>query len=597
MMMKKKQKPFQALNAPAEALLKSEPAPAEAIRTLKIRVADRDFDKLWWASKIINAVWYHCGAWREAEATRQRWRLHARVDSQAQWNRPKSDSLLDAKAMSGYDMSNLLKGLSRECKELGWHKLPQSTYLKVAIEYGIRAFQFNQTSLKNRGNFSQGWVPFRDGAVHYENGRLCFNAGASQKDSETGKVLRDPKTGKAIKDGLQIQLLDDKRDIATVDVENCAGCFAQDKRGKWFVCLQETRAMQPLAAAENSIGVDPGLDHVVTTDSGWKLSTDDLLRPDLQEQIAKLQRGKKGGRKQQVRPSGTVAYQGRMTVAHAQAKFDALKAGQPLPAKHRQPAKTDGKIKGKTTKNLYYVFHNGQAVGESMKTQLRNLYAKERGYVKHKHYEAAHAIVNEAIVTGAGKIFIGHYEPPVQGRKKAKLKAEGKLTAEGEDKPKRKAPGAKKARRVGWCKFKLVLAEVAQTMGIAVFEINEALTSKSCSGCGATTNQIPEGPAGLGVREWTCEHCGAHHDRDVNAAKNIKTVGEREMLQALAKAQQSRKGLKSALVVEAGVECGNGDAESLRGHARPSTARITGAALAATGDGLSETIHQSHLDH
>jgi len=45
-------------------------------------------------------------------------------------------------------------------------------------------------------------------------------------------------------------------------------------------------------------------------------------------------------------------------------------------------------------------------------------------------------------------------------------------------------------------------------------------SSKTCSGCG---HQVPALP--LDVRKWTCAGCGAVHDRDVNAARNLEAAG------------------------------------------------------------------------
>ena len=47
-------------------------------------------------------------------------------------------------------------------------------------------------------------------------------------------------------------------------------------------------------------------------------------------------------------------------------------------------------------------------------------------------------------------------------------------------------------------------------------------SSKTCSACGHRLDALP-----LSVRSWDCPSCGVHHDRDVNAARNILAEGKR----------------------------------------------------------------------
>lgn len=82
---------------------------------------------------------------------------------------------------------------------------------------------------------------------------------------------------------------------------------------------------------------------------------------------------------------------------------------------------------------------------------------------------------------------------------------------------------AKSVLDAGWSAFRLMLSYKCQKAGSIYVEADERMTSRSCSVCGADSG--PKGIAEIGVRHWLCSSCGEHHDRDVNAARNILRVG------------------------------------------------------------------------
>ncbi|WP_405653474.1 RNA-guided endonuclease InsQ/TnpB family protein [Streptomyces sp. NBC_00019] len=85
----------------------------------------------------------------------------------------------------------------------------------------------------------------------------------------------------------------------------------------------------------------------------------------------------------------------------------------------------------------------------------------------------------------------------------------------------RNRPLARAISDAGWREFRCLLEYKAAWYGREVVAVDRFFpSSRLCSGCGSVRERMP-----LSVRTWTCGTCGAAHDRDVNAAKNLLAAG------------------------------------------------------------------------
>lgn len=82
-------------------------------------------------------------------------------------------------------------------------------------------------------------------------------------------------------------------------------------------------------------------------------------------------------------------------------------------------------------------------------------------------------------------------------------------------------PLAKAISDAGWGEFVRQLGYKAEWAGRQLVRVSQWLpSSKTCHHCGHRVDKLP-----LSLRRWHCESCDQAIDRDINAARNIRTAG------------------------------------------------------------------------
>ncbi len=210
---------------------------------------------------------------------------------------------------------------------------------------------------------------------------------------------------------------------------------SQDPAGRWYVSLVvQDPTIQRLPAADTAVGIDVGLDHLLTLSTGGKITNPRHERED------------------------------RARLAQAQRQL-------------ARKAKGDGANRAKARRKVAKVYAR---IADRRRDHLHKLttrLVREHQTIVIEDLSVRNMVKNRSL--------------------------------------------ARAISDAAWSEFRGMLEYKAAWYGRDVIAVDRFFpSSKLCSTCGAVRSGMP-----LHIRTWTCAGCGASHDRDVNAARNLLAVG------------------------------------------------------------------------
>ena len=110
---------------------------------------------------------------------------------------------------------------------------------------------------------SLGWIPFKKAAIKYQNGQVCY--------------------------GKRWFGVWDSYGVAQYNIRT--GCFVEDARGRWYVCLVVDNAPKVKSTGTSAIGIDLGLQTLATCSDGEQLAAPQIYRK-YQQKLGIAQRAK-----------------------------------------------------------------------------------------------------------------------------------------------------------------------------------------------------------------------------------------------------------------------------------------------------------------